>query len=132
MAMEFKQRLKFYGVGFVIGLIILIYITKCKSTNHMKVDELASQYKVFSKKAVCKLKGLGLNDTTFIKELAKYRVNYAKSEIHAKPCGIFVLEPMKPDSAMFNLTVCDCDTFSVIKDIDVFPKYKTNCDSVSN
>jgi hypothetical protein len=134
--MTFLQRLKFYGAGFVIGMIILIYILGqkgCRGTNEMKVVELASQKKIYSEKARCKLKALGLNDSTIDDELMKmkYRVVYEKSDIHLKPCGIYRLESQKPDSARFHLTVCDCDTVSEIKDIEIFAKYiTTNCDSL--
>jgi hypothetical protein len=132
--MTFKQRLKFYGFGFVLGAIILVMILskkKCRGMNEMKVVELVSQTRIVSPKAQCKLKALGLSgDTAFIYAMKNFRVNYALSDIHRKPCGIYKLEPQNPDSAMFNITICDCDTVSTIDDIDVFPKYKVNCDTV--
>lgn len=131
--MNFLTRLKFYGFGFVIGLIILMVIMSkkgCRSVNHMKVDELISQYTEWSPKAKCKRTALGLDvDTVYFKTMSKYRVNYAKSDVHKEPCGIYRLEPLNPDSAKFEITICDCDTTSKIDDIDIFPKYNINCDT---
>jgi hypothetical protein len=131
---DLLRRFKFFGFGFVIGMIILIYIIGkkgCRSVNHMKVDELVSQYTAWSPKAKCKRDALGLdNDTAYFKTMARYRVNYAKSDVHAEPCGIYRLEHLNKDSAKFEITICDCDTTSKIDDIDIFGKYKVNCDTV--
>ena len=131
--MKFSQRLKFFGFGFVIGAIILIYILtqrKCRGMNQMKVDELASQQMRLSDKVKCKKNALGLNDTTFIYAFKHFRVNYAASDIHKKPCGIYRLETTQPDSTKFNVTVCDCDTISIIDDLDLLPSVKAICDSI--
>ena len=132
--MDFTRRIKLFGFGFIIGMIILLYIfgkRGCKGINHMKVDELISQYTVWSPKAECKRKALGLEvDTVFYKVMSRYRVNYEKSKVRAEPCGIYRLEPIHKDSAKFELTVCDCDTISKIDDIDVFERFNVNCDSV--
>ena len=97
----------------------------------MKVDELISQYTVWSPKADCKRKALGLTvDTIFYKVMSRYRVNYEKSNVRAEPCGIYRLEPMNRDSAKFELTICDCDTISKVDDISIFNQYSVNCDSV--
>lgn len=132
--MDFLRRIKLFGFGFVIGMIILLYILGkrgCRSVNHMKVDELISQYTVWSPKADCKRKALGLTvDTIFYKVMSRYRVNYEKSNVRAEPCGIYRLEPMNRDSAKFELTICDCDTISKVDDISIFNQYSVNCDSV--
>lgn len=133
--MTFIQRLKLYGAGFVLGMIILLYILGqkgCRSTNHMKVDELVSQYTIWSPKAQCQREALGLDkDTFYYKVMAGYRVNYSKSEVHKDPCGIYRLEPLKRDSARFDITICDCDTISKIDIIDVYPGIKLPCDSIN-
>jgi hypothetical protein len=133
--MDFLRRLKFFGFGFVLGMIILLYVLGrrgCKSINHMKVDELISQYTIWSDKAKCKREALGLSaDTTYYKTLTKMRVNYNKSDVRATPCGIYRLEPIHRDSIPFELTICDCDTISRIDDIDIFnPKIITDCDTL--
>ena len=132
----FKQRLKYYSFGFVIGAIILVIILNkrgCRGLTEMKVVELISQKRILSPNAKCKLGALGLlGDTAFVFEMKKYRVNYTLSDIHKKPCGIYRLVPLanKIDSTKFNITICDCDTVSIINDVDLFTNYKVNCDSV--
>ena len=97
----------------------------------MKVDELISQYTVWSPKAKCKRKALGIDeDTIYFKTMSTYRVNYDKSDVRAEPCGIYRLEPMNRDSGKFEMTICDCDTISRVDDIDIYIKAKSGCDSV--
>ena len=59
--MDFWKRLRFYGVGFGLGLMI-IYATmgtrSCVTTNEMKMQELVFQPMQFSDLALCKLKCL--------------------------------------------------------------------------
>ncbi|MFN5459221.1 MAG: hypothetical protein ACK5AY_04870 [Bacteroidota bacterium] len=132
--MDFTRRIKLFGFGFIIGMIILLYIfgkRGCKGVNHMKVDELISQYTIWSPKAQCKRKALGIEvDTVYFKTMSRFRVNYDKSDVRAEPCGIYRLEPMNRDSGKFEITICDCDTVSRIDDIDLFVK-NNSCDSIS-
>lgn len=133
--MEFTRRIKLFGFGFILGMIILLYIfgkRGCRSVNHMKVDELISQYTIWSPKAKCKRDALGLSvDSLYFKHMSRFRVNYEKSNIRAEPCGIYRLEHMNADSARFELTICDCDTISKIDDIDLLKSSHSACDTVS-
>jgi hypothetical protein len=133
--MDLLRRLKFFGFGFVLGMIILLYILGrrgCKSVNHMKVDELISQYTIWSPKAKCKKKLLGLeNDSTYYKTMSKLRVNYSTSDVRGIPCGIYNLEPIHRDSLKFEITIFDCDTISKIDDIHIYDKaMNCSCDSL--
>jgi hypothetical protein len=131
---DFFKRLKFFGFGFVIGMIILMVILSkrgCRSVNHMKVDELISQHTEWTPIAKCKREALGMKeDTMYYKVMSRYRVNYSKSDVRAQPCGYYRLEPVNRDSAKFEITIYDCDTISKIIDIDIFSQYKTGCDSL--
>ncbi len=70
-------------------------------------------------------------DSAYYKMLSKnYRVNYSKSDVRAKPCGIYRLEPLNRDSGKFEITIYDCDTISKILDMDIFSQFKTGCDSL--
>lgn len=134
--MDLLRRIKFFGFGFVLGMIILMYILGrrgCKSVNHMKVDELISQYTIWSSKAKCKRKLLGLeNDSIYFKTMTKLRVNYSNTDVRATPCGIYKLEPINRDSIKFELTIFDCDTISKIDDIRIYDNsLNCRCDSLT-
>lgn len=121
MSMPFKTRLKFYGIGFVIGLAILISILNkggCAGLNERKAQELALQTWKISDAQRCKLNCIGLtSDTLFIKAIRDSYVNYSKSEVHAEPCGTYVLESAKGVAPSFTLLVADCQNTSELRDI---------------
>ena len=89
--MNFKQRLKFYGIGFGIGIVILLTILNkkgCAGLNERKAQELALQTWKIRDALRCKLNCIGLTtDTLFLKAVRDCYVNYGKSEVHAEPCG---------------------------------------------
>lgn len=126
MAMPFKTRLKFYGFGFVLGLVILISILNkkgCAGLNERKAQELALQIWDISPQLRCKLNCLGLTtDTLFIKAVRDCYVNYGKSEVHAEPCGTYVLESAKGVAPSFTLLVADCKNTSQLQDVSTAKK----------
>ncbi len=119
--MNFKQRLKFYGIGFSIGLVILLTILNkkgCTGLNELKAQELALQTWKISDVMRCKLNCIGLSDDTlFLKAVRDCNVNYNKSEVHAEPCGTYVLESAKNAVTSFTLLVADCKNTSEMQDI---------------
>ena len=123
--MTFKQRLKFYLFGFVLGMGMLVIILNKKggctggSLSERKMTELLTQTWKINDVMRCKLKCIGLtNDTIFRAALKTCRVNYDRSNIHAEPCGTYVIE--SPDSKLsFTILVQDCKTVSEILDITI-------------
>ena len=121
MAMPFKQRLKFYGIGFLLGLTILVTILNkrgCAGLNELKAQELALQPWKISDAIRCKLNCLGLTtDTLFLKAVRDCIVDYGKSNVHAEPCGTYVLESAKSAVTSFTLLVADCGNISEMQDV---------------
>lgn len=127
--MTFKQRLKFYLVGFSIGLLVLASIINkrgCKGINTQKVEELVYQKWEISDVLRCKINCLGFtSDSLFLNDLKNCKVNYSNSDVHAKPCGKYVLESSVKCANTYTLLVADCD--SVSKLLDVVTKNACNC-----
>jgi len=121
MAMPFKTRLKFYGIGFILGLTILITILNkkgCAGLNERKAQELALQVWKISDAQRCKLNCLELTtDTLFIRAVRDCYVDYGKSNVHAEPCGTYVLQSAKGVEPSFTLLVADCKNISELQDI---------------
>ncbi len=129
--MTFAHRLKLYAFGFIMGLFILGLILKgkqCSGPNEIKMDELRLQKTEWTEKARCQLSCLGLSDKVFKTELSKCRINYDKSEVRAKPFGIYFIEGRSPQSVGFTAVIEDCDSLSKIKEITVLNK-TCNCGS---
>ena len=122
--MTFKQRLKFYFIGFALGLAILAIILNKKggcaggSLSERKMNELLTQTWKISDKMHCKLNCIGLNnDTLFFAALKTCKVNYDRSNPRNEPCGTYVIESPTGNSISFTLLVSDCKTVSEILDI---------------
>jgi hypothetical protein len=122
--MNFWRRLKFYGFGFGIGLLIVYSMfgtRSCVSPNEQKMQELVFQQFRLSDKAECKLKCLRKNAQLLKIELRHFEVNYDLSSVHKEPCGEYFIEPKKDFAARYNyrLVIYDCDTISRIDDISI-------------
>ncbi|WP_317896745.1 hypothetical protein [Aurantibacillus circumpalustris] len=120
--MTFLGRLKFYGVGFGIGLLMVFAIfgqRSCTTPNEIKMQQLVFQYMEFSEKAQCKLKCNRKNETLLKIELRHFEINYDLSDVHKEPCGEYYIQPKKEYDSLYNykLIIYDCDTISRIKDI---------------
>jgi len=130
--MTFWQRVKFYGIGFLMGCLIVFAMVgnrSCVSSNEMKMQELVFQHFEFSDKAKCKLKCLVYNEQLLKIEMRNFEVNYDLTNVHADPCGQYFIQPKKgfENKYKFNFVINDCDTVSKILDIDI-SKAGKDCD----
>lgn len=132
LPMKFLQRLKLYGMGFGLGLMVVygIFGTRsCTTPNEIKMQELIHQKFELSPQALCKLKCLKKNELLLKIELRHFEVNYDASSIHDKPCGNYFLQTKKEfeKEHPYNLVVTDCDTISKINDIQIIDNRICNC-----
>jgi hypothetical protein len=122
--MNFLQRLKFYGIGLGLGLLIVYAMfgtRSCVSPNEIKMQELVFQDFRLSEKAQCKLKCMKKNEALLKVELRHFEVNYGASDVHKEPCGQYMVEPKKEHASEYNysLLMMDCDTITKIDDINI-------------
>jgi hypothetical protein len=122
--MNFLRRLKYYGFGFGIGLLIVYSMfgtRSCVTPNEQKMQELVFQEFELSEKANCKLKCLKKNEQLLKIELRHFEVNYDLSSVRKEPCGEYFIQPKKEFEEQYNykLVIYDCDTISRIKDISI-------------
>jgi hypothetical protein len=122
--MSFLQRLKFYGIGFGMGCLIvwaMVGNRSCVTSNEMKMQELVFQHFEFSEKAQCKLRCLKQNEQLFKIEMRHFEVNYDLTNVHADPCGQYFIQPKKEyeNQYKYNFVINDCDSVSKILDIDI-------------
>lgn len=112
-----------------MGLLVLLSILNkrgCKGINTQKTEELAYQKWQISDAMRCKLKCAGFaTDSLFLKDVKTCKVNYSAdaTDVHAEPCGKYVLESTAKSASTYTLLVADCDSISQLLDVVV----KTNC-----
>jgi hypothetical protein len=130
--MNFWKRLRFYGIGFGMGLLVL-YATmgtrSCVSTSEMKMQELVFQDFKFSELALCKMRCLKMNELLLKIELRHFEVNYDLTSVHKKPCGDYFIQPSKgfEKEYPFRMIMQDCDSITVINDISINSEIPCNC-----
>lgn len=128
--MNFWRRLRFYGIGFGIGILIVYALfgnRSCATPGEVKMRELAFQYMRFSDKAKCKMECLKLNEQVLKIYLRHFEINYDQSDVHKEPCGSYFVQAQKDHAAEynFNLVIYDCDSVSQIDDINILKAMPT-------
>lgn len=130
--MKFLSRLKLYGFGFGLGLMVVYAMfgnRSCTTPNEIKMHELVFQSFELSEKAKCKLKFLRKNEFLLKVELRHFEINYGVSKVHEKPCGQYFVEPKSEHASLYNykLVLQDCDTITKINDISITSNNTCTC-----
>lgn len=130
--MNFLKRLKFYGFGFGLGLMIVFAMfgtRSCVTPNQQKMQELVFQHFDLSEKVKCKLKCLMKNEQLLKIELRHFEVNYDLSSVRKEPCGEYFIQPKKDFSSAYNynLVMYDCDTITRIDDLNIIGTNSCTC-----
>jgi hypothetical protein len=127
---SFGYRLRFYGFGFLIGLLLLAVILrgkKCSGPSELKTEELYSQHIVFDSTVTCQKNCLGLTDANIKATLMKCHVNLDMSEVHAIPYGKYFLQGKSKTEVPYTFVIQDADTISKIIRIDLPAGTKCDC-----
>jgi hypothetical protein len=129
---NFTRRLKFYGFGFAIGLMIVYAIfgtRSCVTPNEMKMQELVFQDFDLSDRARCKLRCLKKNEALLKIELRHFEVNYDLSSVHKEPCGEYFIQPKQDhrNEYRYKILMLDCDTITRINDIQITSGQDCTC-----
>ncbi len=131
--MNFLGRLKFYGFGFGLGLLVVYAIfgtRSCTTPNQLKMEELVVMQQVqFSPLAKCKLNYLRKNEQLLKIELRHFEVNYDLSTVRKKPCGEYFVQPKEEFASQYNykIVIYDCDTITKINDISILSPNTCTC-----
>jgi hypothetical protein len=132
--MTFGDRIKFYGFGFVLGILVLSMALNKKCSNafgflkprEMKMKELQTQVFKYSSQVACYLKCVNTDTVQLKQAFANAKINYDRSDIQAKPYGIYLVEGQLASGLAFTATIGDNGNESIIKDI-TFAKIKCYC-----
>ncbi len=128
--MAFLKRLGYYMVGLAIGIVILTFLLKKKTTetgtefcyfpNCRVLKELRSKPLTYSPSIQELISSTDL-DTTEIKVLLREGdVNFTKSDTEASPCKEFIVEGRiheKEASLLFK----NCENSTILESIDYSP-----------
>jgi hypothetical protein len=125
--MTLADRVKFYGFGFVLGILVLSTMLNKKCSNSfgflnpkkMKMEELTKQSLRFSAIAQCQLRKLKMSESDFKQALSKSSINYDRSDISAKPVGIYIVESKLVDGRLLISKIGDNDSISEVVELSI-------------
>jgi len=126
---DLYRRIKFYGVGFALGLFAVSIIYKgkgCQLPASAKLEELGWQKLEYSKHGACRMECRQITEAE-IRELVgkgellgKGKVNYSKSDVRDKPYPTYAIEGITASGKNLRIVIADCDTISkVVTAIDL-------------
>lgn len=129
---ELYRRLRFYGFGFAMGLLLVSMIFKgrtCQMPASRKMEELAFQKLELSMHGECRMKCRNISLDEVKALLKSGKINYDKSNVHEKPYGTYAVEGTTADNQHVRLIIADCDTISkLVTAIDLdLPKDTCSC-----
>ena len=112
---DLYRRLRFYGFGFLMGILVVSFVYKgkgCQLPGSRKLEELSFQHLELTKHGECRMncRGISLDE---VKDVLKSgKINYDKSDVHAKPYGKYAVEGTTKDQQHIRLVIADCDSIS--------------------
>lgn len=116
------RRLRFYGFGFMMGILIVIYVYKgkgCQLPGSRKLSELAYQKLELTKHGECRMKCGGITEAD-IKEILKTgKINYDKSDVQDTRHGTYAIEGLASNKQILGIVVADIDTISSLLEINM-------------
>lgn len=120
---DLYRRLRFYGFGFLLGLLAVSFIYKgkgCKMPGSVKLEELSSQKLEYTQHAQCRMKCRNISEAELKQVFASGKVNYEKSNVRDTPCGTYAVEGTTNSGKNLRIIIADCDTISkVVTTIDL-------------
>lgn len=120
---DLYRRLKLYGFGFLLGLIVVSFVYKgkgCQMPGSRKLEELSYQKLELTKHGECRMKCRGISEADIKQLLKGGKINYDKSNVHDEPCGTYAVEGKTVTMNNVRVVIADCDTISrVVTAIDL-------------
>lgn len=121
---DLYRRLRLYGFGFVLGLLIVSFVYKgkgCKMPSSAKMDELNYQKLEYSELGECMMRCNNISKEEIKRLLKNGKINYDESSVHSKPFPIYTIESASlTTNKKVKIVIADMDTISrVVKYINL-------------
>ncbi len=121
------KRIKLMGIGFAMGIIIVLFIfngkkTKCKWFPNARILNIIQQKKITYSSSINKSIAFKAIDSTDINNfLINGKIDFSKSQVKNKPCRTYWINGnVNTQKAVLHVKICD--SIAIIERID----YLTN------
>jgi len=120
--MTFFKRLGFYGFGFTLGIILLIFFLNeknagCDYLPNARILKLIRDKPInYSDAALNSMQNLKIDSTDIKKILFEGDIDFSKSITHQKPCRYYLINGIANNKAV-SLYFENCDSLATLKSI---------------
>lgn len=120
--MSFLERLKLYGFGFILGMILVYFIfgfRACHNISDVKLHELSMQKMYVSPEAQRVMDSLHIPIRYFriSFKTGDWKINFEKSHTRLEPCKKYRIEPTPESIFRFYMETEDCGDIFIIRTI---------------
>lgn len=113
--MTFWRRFRLYLIGFGLGLVLVFVFFGSRDLMSWTPEgrvllAIDSSEQIFSERALCQMKCLGIEKSNFVKIQEEANVNFTDSDTRKKPCPIYHLKSFfREKEYQFIWKVCEND-----------------------
>lgn len=120
--MTFAKRLGFYGFGFSIGIVLLLFFLNGKNSgcdympNARILKLIRNKPLIYSDKAQESMKTLALDSLDIKKMLIDGEIDFSKSITRQKPCRFYLINGLAKNQSVA-IYIENCDSLATLKSV---------------
>ena len=130
--MNIARRIRLFLIGVLLGSIIMYFFVfkdrnVYKSPSEVIHEKLQHSKLTFSNKSTCEMNCNAITSAEIQEFLKKSDVNFGASQVHQKPCPIYVMEGKSTSGKDLTVSYQQCDSSVEIISVALNPKIKEPC-----
>jgi len=120
--MELKRRFFLFGIGFSIGITLLLFFLNGKDAscnylpNARMLEILRSKHRVYSDEVLQLMSDKNIDSTEVVDLLLKGDIDFSKSKVHQEPCRYYWIDGYIKQKET-SIYVENCDTIVTIQSL---------------
>ncbi len=120
--MELKRRFTFFGLGFSIGILLLLFFLNGKKAscnflpNERVLNMLRYKHRIYSDEVLQLIANKKIDSTGIANLLLNGDVDFSKSNVHQEPCRDYWIDGYDKEKKI-SMFVQNCDTIITIQQI---------------
>ncbi len=128
---DLYRRLRLYGFGFLLGLLIVNFVYKgkgCQMPNSAKMEELSWQKLQYTPHSGASKPCRNITEADIKQVLKNGKVNYSMSDVRHKPYSSYAVEGLSALGRKLRIMIDDVDTISKVTFTIDLSSEKDTCD----
>lgn len=124
---DMKTRFTLYGIGFVMGIVIVFFFlggknASCNWLPNARILNIIQQKKIsFSQEVHEEMRSKTIDSLRIMQLIKTGDIDFSKSRVKNEPCRNYWIQGGAKDSIMV-ITVDVCDSLAIVKTLQLNPK----------